>query len=177
MSVGEEKDVLERISAMEVQIKGLVEIKAKLDGLYNLIVEMKLVSANAKSNYATKAECQTCRKTFEDRMDEIEEGRKKLFWAAVILTMPDVHVEPPKPVEQPVDTPVQQPEPTPEPEQPAPVVEELKPEAVVKEAPKLPTWLETVVKLVLRFITQLLKKLGGRKYWTCINCYFKLYKR
>lgn len=85
--MGEEKDVLERISAMEVQIKDLVEIKAKLDGLYNLIVEMKLESANAKSNYATKAECQACRKTLEDRLDDIEEGRKKLFWAAVSSTV------------------------------------------------------------------------------------------
>jgi len=74
-------------------------------------------------------------------------------------------------VELPVETPIQelemqsipQPGTTPEPNHLAPVVEEPKSELVVEEAPRLPTWQETAVEFVLRFVMELLKNLGDRK--------------
>lgn len=84
MGENDKEELIERrLSTLEVQVKDIAEIKTKIDGLYNLIMEMKLDYANTKSDFATKAECVTCQKEFENRLDEIEDGRKKLFWASV----------------------------------------------------------------------------------------------
>lgn len=79
----QEKDLLERLASVEVQVKDIQEVKTKLDSLYNLIMDMRLDSASAKSAFATKQECATCRKDLEVRLDKMEDGRKRLFWATV----------------------------------------------------------------------------------------------
>ncbi len=77
--MGEDKDLLELVSALEVQIKDITEIKAKIDVLYNLIVEMKLQNANSRSDLATKIECKACQQGLEERLGKMEIGRQKLF--------------------------------------------------------------------------------------------------
>lgn len=79
----DKQDLLERITAMEVQIKDISGIREKLDSLYNLIIEMKLHNANTQSNFVTKHECTSCKKDMEKRLGEVEEGRKKLFWMSL----------------------------------------------------------------------------------------------
>lgn len=77
------KEMLERVSTLEVQVKDLNEVKQKLDSLYNLIMEMKLENAANKSSYVTKDEFTAQRKEMEQRLDVMEENRNKLFWAVV----------------------------------------------------------------------------------------------
>lgn len=81
--MGEERDILERLSAVEVQVKDIQKVQEKLDQLYNLIMDMKLDSANSKTGLMTRSECANCKKELEERMDIIEEGRKKLFWMSL----------------------------------------------------------------------------------------------
>lgn len=76
-------DILERISAMEVQIKDIGEIKTKLDSLYSAIMDMKLNALSERNAFSTKADCIACRGSLESRMMDIENSRKKLFWASV----------------------------------------------------------------------------------------------
>ncbi len=83
MGDNQDRDLAERVSTLEVQVKDIGEVKQKLDSLYNLIMEMKLDALNTKQDYATKSECSTCRKEFEQRLASINEGRQKLFWTVL----------------------------------------------------------------------------------------------
>jgi hypothetical protein len=81
--MGDEKDILERLSAVEVQVKDIQKVQEKLDQLYNLVMDMKLESASSKTGLMTRLECSNCKKELEKRMEHIEEGRRKLFWMSM----------------------------------------------------------------------------------------------
>lgn len=81
--MADEKDLLERMTALEVQIKDIQGVKQKLDSLYNLIMEMKLENASLRNDYATKQECTTCRKDIDNCLEKLGEDNKKLFWTAI----------------------------------------------------------------------------------------------
>lgn len=79
--MNEEKDLLERLASVEVQVKDIKDVKQKLDSLYNLIMEMKLENASLKSDYATKTECAMCRKDLDKRLEKTNDDNRKVFWA------------------------------------------------------------------------------------------------
>lgn len=78
--MGDEKDLLERVSTLEEQVKGIGEVKNKIDILYNLLMEMKLESARTKSDFALKTDCTTCRKEVDEEIEKLHESKQKIFW-------------------------------------------------------------------------------------------------
>lgn len=78
-----EKDILERVSTLEEQVKGIGEVKNKIDVLYNLLMEMKLDTANTRSDFAMKADCSVCRKEVDAEIEKLHGGSQKLFWTMI----------------------------------------------------------------------------------------------
>lgn len=79
----EERDINERVSTLEEQVRGISEIRSKIDGLYNLLMEMKLDSVSSKSNFAMKADCTTCRKEIDEQIGKINDGRTRIYWGLI----------------------------------------------------------------------------------------------
>jgi hypothetical protein len=78
-----EKDILERLSAVEVQVKDISKVQEKLDQLYELIMAMKVESAGQRSDYATKQDCVSCRREVDIKLEKADADRKKLLWAVI----------------------------------------------------------------------------------------------
>jgi len=78
--VSEDKDLLERVSTLEEQVRGIAEVKSKIDVLYNLLMEMKLEGARSKSEFAMKADCTVCRKDVDDEIKKLQAGKQKILW-------------------------------------------------------------------------------------------------
>ena len=81
--MGDEKDILERVSTLEEQVRGIAEVKSKIDVLYNLLMEMKLEGARSKSEVVLKSDCTVCRKEVDGEIEKLHEGKAKILWAVL----------------------------------------------------------------------------------------------
>ncbi len=81
--MGEDRDLLERVSTLEEQFRGIAEMKSKIDTLYNLLMEMKLDGARSKAEVALKADCTICRKEVDAEIEKLHEGKQKILWAVL----------------------------------------------------------------------------------------------
>lgn len=79
--MGEDRDLLERVSTLEEQFRGISEMKSKIDTLYNLLMEMKLDGARSKSEVALKSDCTVCRKEVSAEIELLKAGKTKILWA------------------------------------------------------------------------------------------------
>ena len=79
--MGEDRDLLERVSTLEEQFRGISEMKSKIDTLYNLLMEMKLDGARSKSEVALKSDCTVCRKEVGAEIELLKAGKTKILWA------------------------------------------------------------------------------------------------
>lgn len=78
--MGEDRDIIERVSTLEEQVKGISEVKSKIDVLYNLLMEMKLDNARDKSEVALKSDCTVCRKEVDVQIEKLQSGKTKVLW-------------------------------------------------------------------------------------------------
>lgn len=81
--MGENEDVLERVRALEEQVKSIAKIETKIDALFDLVRKMEIDAASTKLEYASKEDLMRIKEAVEKRLDEIETGKRKLFWAAI----------------------------------------------------------------------------------------------
>ena len=77
----ENKDINERVSTLEEQVKGIGEVKNKIDILYNLLMEMKLDAVGNKTIFAIKTDCTICRKEIDEEFEKWQAKWSKLYWA------------------------------------------------------------------------------------------------
>ena len=76
----DERDINERVSTLEEQVRGIAEVKSKIDILYNLLMEMKLESVSCKSDYTGRDECSAWRKEINEAVDKLNESKQKVMW-------------------------------------------------------------------------------------------------
>ena len=81
--MGEDRDINERVSTLEEQVRGIIEVKSKIDVLYNLLMEMKLDNVSSKADYAKKEDCTVCRREVDGQIEKLNEGRTKIYWALI----------------------------------------------------------------------------------------------
>ena len=81
--MGEDRDINERVSTLEEQVRGIAEVKSKIDVLYNLLMEMRLDTISAKADFALKTDCTTCRKDVDEQLDKLQAGKQKILWALI----------------------------------------------------------------------------------------------
>lgn len=79
--MGEDRDIIERVSTLEEQVRGIAEVKAKIDMLYSLLMEMKVDAVGNKTIFAVKTDCTACRKEVNDEFEKWQAKWSKLYWA------------------------------------------------------------------------------------------------
>jgi hypothetical protein len=85
VSLGEdkEKDISERVTTLEEQVKGIGEVKLKVDQLYNLLMEMRVDNVSSKSDLVLKTDCSSCRKDLLVEIDDVRKSNQKIFWTLI----------------------------------------------------------------------------------------------